>query len=267
MKALENGTIKLPHLGIDAIEVHTVPDLAEPLLSVADVTDKEKGVLFLKSSVLVIDQPHKLETYLRNSNMTIYKGRRKQRSYYVDAHKGASFRANPSPAASMLTWHRRLSHLNLRNLQDLRRRGEISVSLDDSQSVMQCEDCVHGKFSRLNMKSRYMYKASASLDLLHSDLCSLPTVSRSGSKYFMTSRDEATHFAVVYFLKSKDQAFECFKRYITYAERKTGLKLRRLRCDNGGEYTSSAWSAYCSDAGIEQSLGVVSRNVHTLVYP
>lgn len=123
MKAKSKGLIALPQLGIDKIEVHTVPDLAEPLLSVADVTDKDKRVLFLKSSVLVIDHPQKLETYVRDSNMAIHEGKRDLRSYYVDAHRGACFRTTPSPAASMLTWHRRLSHLILRSLQDLQHRG------------------------------------------------------------------------------------------------------------------------------------------------
>lgn len=238
LKAKIKGSIALSHLGIDLIEAHTVPNLAEPLLSVADVTDKGKGVLFLKSSFLVVDRPDEAEKMIRDGGLAVYEGQQENRSYYVEANTGASFRTNPSPSASMLTWHHRLSHLNLCSLQDLRRRGEITVSHDDSALVMQCEDCIHGKFSRLNMKSRYMYKASKPLDLVHSDLCSLPVVSRCGSKYFITFIDEATHFAVVYFLKSKDQAFKSFKHYVAYAERKTGLEVRRLRSDNGGEYTS-----------------------------
>lgn len=71
----------------------------------------------------------------------------------------------------------------------------------------------------------------------------------------MTFLDEHTHFGVIYFLKSKDQAFDVFKHYVVYAERETRMKLRTIRTDNGGEYTSQAWLMYCSALGIRHSKG------------
>lgn len=42
----------------------------------------------------------------------------------------------------------------------------------------------------------------------------------------MTFLDKKTHFAVIYFLKSKDQAISSFKHYGAFAERSTNKKLK-----------------------------------------
>lgn len=67
--------------------------------------------------------------------------------------------------------------------------------------------------------------------------------------------EEYTHLGMVYFLKCKSKAFSCFKHYVSYFERQTGDKLRIIRTDNGGEYTSGEWGRYCADLGIEHVMG------------
>lgn len=67
--------------------------------------------------------------------------------------------------------------------------------------------------------------------------------------------DEATHFTVVYFLKSKDQSLECFKNYVSFSERETNCKVKKLRSDNGGEYISKEWEEFCHQLGIRHSMG------------
>lgn len=109
----------------------------------------------------------------------------------------------------MLRWHLRLGHLGLQNLQDLRKRGEIDVSIDDTEEVVRCEHCVNGKFNRLNMKSRETHRVSRKLDCVHSDLCQLPVKSTSGARYMMTFLDGYTNLGVIYVRKSKTQAFQC----------------------------------------------------------
>lgn len=120
---------------------------------------------------------------------------------------------------------------------------------------MKCEDCVHGNFSRLNWKSRSTQKASVPPEVIHTSLCSLPQQSRQGSRYFMTFLDEATHYAVIYFLKSKGKLLECFKNYVSVSERETGCKVKKVCCNNGGEYISKTWSEFCQNRGIRHLLG------------
>lgn len=129
------------------------------------------------------------------------------------------------------------------------------MSVNDSEDVIKCEDCVVGKLSRLNTKNKSNHKVSETLACVHSDLCSLPTKSYNGSKYFITFLDEKTHFVVLYVLNSKDQALAAFKHYPAFAERDTGKKLKTIRTENGGEYTSTDWNTYCLTSGITHSRG------------
>lgn len=129
------------------------------------------------------------------------------------------------------------------------------MSLNNEDAVMGCEDCIKGKLIRLNMQSQLDYRVTSPLSRVHSDLCQLPHKSRCNFSYIMTFVDEATHFAMIYFLKSKDQALECFKQYVLRAEKDTEETLKCIRTDNGGKYTSSSWERFCLDQGIHHSMG------------
>lgn len=212
-------------------------------------------MIFLRNSVLFCSDLPKVEHLLREAADIIAEGRQEHKSYYLYNGDHVSYKTNPSLSASYLTWHHCLSHTSLRNLQDLKRRGEIKVSVNDSEDVMKCEDCVVGKLSRLNTKNKSNHKVSETLACVHSDLCSLPTKSYNGSKYFITFLDEKTHFVVLYVLNSKDQALAAFKHYPAFAERDTGKKLKTIRTENGGEYTSTDWNTYCLTSGITHSRG------------
>lgn len=67
--------------------------------------------------------------------------------------------------------------------------------------------------------------------------------------------DKDSHYGVIYFLKSKSQAFSAFKNYIAYAECETTRNLKIIQSNNGGEYTSQEWNDYCLQSGIVHSLG------------
>eukprot|EP00171_Calliarthron_tuberculosum_P022857 IDg22857t1 len=60
----------------------------------------------------------------------------------------------------------------------------------------------------------------------------------------------------VYPLKVKSDCFESFKRFQTFAERRTGNKVKSLRSDGGGEYTSNEFQGYLERNGIHQQLTV-----------
>lgn len=172
LRTADNSKIKAVHKGTTSIVsslpkilAHQVPGLAEPLLSVSDITNSNVAVVFFRDSVLFVSNPLNLESSIRSSPNLLAEGRRENKLYYLyENTRPVSFRTSPSPAASYMTWHLRLSHLNFRSLQDLRRRGEIIVDVDDSEKVIKCEECVMGKLSRLSNKSRVKHKVSGVLD-------------------------------------------------------------------------------------------------------
>jgi transposase InsO family protein len=51
-------------------------------------------------------------------------------------------------------------------------------------------------------------------------------------------------------LTAKSEASSAIKRIQAVAEKEYGCKLRVLRTDNGGEFTTAEFAAYCADEGI-----------------
>lgn len=117
------GDVDLSHLDIAQMNAHSLPSLSEPLLSVSTITDTRKAVVFLQNYALIVNNPHKLEQYVRLSGQLLSEGMRRNKLYYTFGHRNVIFRAHATIAESMLPWHRCLSHMSLCSLHDLRRRG------------------------------------------------------------------------------------------------------------------------------------------------
>jgi transposase InsO family protein len=70
--------------------------------------------------------------------------------------------------------------------------------------------------------------------------------SLGGNRYFLTFIDDVSRKVWVYFLRTKDQVFNYFQEFHVMVERETYNKLKCLRSDNSGEYTSKEFKAYCA---------------------
>jgi transposase InsO family protein len=91
----------------------------------------------------------------------------------------------------------------------------------------------------------------APLELVHSDLCEINgKLTKDGKRYFMIFKDDCTRFCYVYLLKSKDEALHYFKTCKAEVENQLERKIKRLRSDRGGEYSSSDFSKFCVEHGV-----------------
>lgn len=87
---------------------------------------------------------------------------------------------------------------------------------------------------------------------MHSDVCGkLNTKSLSGAEYFVTFVDDYTRYGRVYMLKRKSEVFQKFLEWKVRVEKSSGHKLKTLRTDNGGEYTSAEFENFLSKEGIQ----------------
>ena len=85
------------------------------------------------------------------------------------------------------------------------------------------------------------------------DLCGkMETEALSGSYYFMSLINDYSRRIWIYFLKTKDQAFGKFKEWHAMVENESRQKLKMVRSNRGGEFTSSEFDSYCKSHGIKR---------------
>ena len=70
----------------------------------------------------------------------------------------------------------------------------------------------------------------------------------------VTFLDDHTRHVWVYILKHKGEVFQKFKEWRALVEKSTERKVKALRCDNGGEYTSIEFVTYLTQEGIKHEL-------------
>ncbi|KAE8954562.1 hypothetical protein PR003_g22735 [Phytophthora rubi] len=123
----------------------------------------------------------------------------------------------------------------------------------DKPSEHVCAGCCMAKmrednFSRNPEKT---VKSAGVLDLIHSDvMCPMQTKTPCGCTYAVTFIDDFSRHVTVYFMKKKSQVLEKFKMLEADMESDTGRKIKRIRSDNGGEYTDRLFKEYLSKQGI-----------------
>lgn len=172
-------------------------------------------------------------------------------------------------------WHMRYGHVNFRSLQTLAAGGMVEGMPKLQQVDQICDGCMIAKQRRLPFPIQASYRASCPMELWHGDLCGPITPTTLGGKnYFLLLVDDHSRFMWITLLHSKDEAFSAFKKLQVAAEVEKSLKLKALRTDRGGEFTSTEFNQYCDEHGIKHFLtapytpqqnGVVERRNQTVV--
>ena len=112
------------------------------------------------------------------------------------------------------------------------------------------------------------------LELIHSDVAGqMKTESFGGAKYFVTFIDDYSRCVTVYPMKYKSEVLEKFKEWEAAVTNQAECKIKTLRTDNGGEYTSTEFQDFLKEKGIlhvttvphsPQQNGVAERMNRTL---
>ena len=160
------------------------------------------------------------------------------------------------PKESAELWHRRFGHLGYRSLARL-----ASAKMVDGLAVPPeafataahdglCEPCVLAKQQRAPFPNSQSQSARP-LELLHMDVCGpLPVASLGGSKYVVTFLDDFSRLSVVKPVARKSCVPDVVRATVELLENQSGVRLQKVRTDNGSEYVNSELGTFFAQKGV-----------------
>lgn len=172
-------------------------------------------------------------------------------------------------------WHTRLGHINYENLRLMVDKELVTGVPKITVTKKTCVSCLLGKQSRQSFPQSTTFRASQKLKLLHGDLCgpiNPPTIGKN--RYVFVIIDDHSRYMWTLLLKEKGEAFGKFKKFKVSVEQETGISIKTLRTDRGGEFTSLDFNTFCEENGIQRHLtdpyspqqnGVVERRNRTIL--
>ncbi|GJW80239.1 retrovirus-related pol polyprotein from transposon TNT 1-94 [Tanacetum coccineum] len=134
----------------------------------------------------------------------------------------ACFFAKASKSVNWL-WHKRLSHLNFKNINKLAKQNKVLglPSLVYSKDKP-CTTCEKGKHHRASFKTKQNFSTRKCLHLLHMDL-------------------------------KKSQAPEMIMSFIKMVENQNDVKVKQIKTDNETEFRNHELESFCDEKGISHN--------------
>ncbi|GAU48263.1 hypothetical protein TSUD_405090 [Trifolium subterraneum] len=152
-------------------------------------------------------------------------------------------------------WHLRFGHLNFRYLNQLVSKAMVTClpKIDVPEKI--CDGCLVGKQARNVFTKELPMRSSSVLEVVHLDVCGpFDEISLVGNRYFITFVDEFTWKMWIYLIQTKDEAFVVFKKFKALVENQSNRRIKILRTDGGGEYTSKNFESFCVENDIEHEV-------------
>ncbi|GJU46495.1 putative ribonuclease H-like domain-containing protein [Tanacetum coccineum] len=198
--------------------------------------NKGKGINAVKASAC----------WLLDESQVLLRVPRKDNNYSIDLKsvvptKGLTCLFAKATIDESNLWHRRLGHINFKNMNKLVRgnliRGLPSKNFENDHS---CVACQKGKQHKASCKAKLVYSISKPLHVLHMDLFG-PTNVKSLMKksYCLVVTDDFSRFSWVFFLTTKDETSGILKTFIIEIENQLDHKVKVIKSDNGTEFKNT----------------------------
>jgi hypothetical protein len=113
-------------------------------------------------------------------------------------------------------WHRRLSHVGMRNLHKLQKEGHILGLMNIAfEKDRPCGACQTGKQVGAKQHVKNIMTTTRTLKMLHMDLFGpIAYISIGSNKYGLVIIDDYSRFTWVFFLQDKSETQEVLKKFL-----------------------------------------------------
>uniref|UniRef100_A0ACD6AP94 Uncharacterized protein n=1 Tax=Avena sativa TaxID=4498 RepID=A0ACD6AP94_AVESA len=247
-------------------EVFFIPVLKSSVVSLGQLDESWYDIHIHRGILSVRDQRNRLLMKVQRSPNRLYKLR------FTPIRPVCLAMGHVSDA---WRWHARLGHLHFDGLQRMARGGLVRGLPHIEHADELCQACLAGKQRRLPFPQKAHYRAQKPLELVHGDLCGpITPLTPGGRRYILLLIDDRSRYIWVELLASKDEAARAILKFQAAAEVECGHKLRVLRTDRGGEFTSATFYEHCAESGVQRHLtapytrqqnGIVERRNQTVL--
>jgi hypothetical protein len=219
-----------------------VPGIHRNLLSVGRIADQGYSIEFTSSKVTI--QKQDTQAILCHGRRMSGKGLYSLGIACISTLEACTVEADNSLQQALLLY-KHLRHVNFNTLHKMSKEEMVSGILRIPKIEHICDTCQLGKLIRKKFDTNQC-TTSGRLELIRSDLCGpIRAASVTVTRYFITFSDDFSRKTWIYLLKTKDQAYDRFVSFKAIVENQLGVKIKILRTDNGGEYTSKKFQNFC----------------------
>jgi hypothetical protein len=214
---------------------------------------------------------------INNGNEIVLEGRKQASGLTtVNLWDESAMAAMPrSEPESLQEWHAKLCHFRKSALLKMSKDAAYGIRVRSDKAV-DCESCQISKFTRNPQPKRSVRNVKHQGEVITSNFKGpITPTSKGGAKYVCLFTDVATRETHAFLMSSKggSETLQTFKNFKASFELKYGVKIKSLRTDNGGEYTSDNFEEYLRQQGIRHEKtapyssaqnGIVERKHRTI---
>jgi transposase InsO family protein len=204
------------------------------LLSVLQLCERGYNCLFIDKGVTV---------FRRSDGSFVFKAVLREKLYLVDfiPEEVEFVRCLITKTNMGWLWHRRLAHVDMRNLHKLQKDGHIlgltSIAFEKDRP---CDACQAGKQVGTRHHAKNIMTTTQLLKMLHMNLFGpIAYISIGGNKYGIVIVDDYSRFTWVLFLQDKSETQEVLKKFLRMAQNEFDAKIKKIRSDNGTEFKNT----------------------------
>ncbi|KAL6621206.1 hypothetical protein ACP70R_033638 [Stipagrostis hirtigluma subsp. patula] len=246
--------------------VFFIPRLCNSIVSLGQLDENGAKILIHNGVLRVWDRQRQLLTRVRRGVNRLY-------VLHLDVARPVCLSTRHDDDA--WRWHDRLGHISFDSMRRMAKQDMVRGMPELDHVDQLCDVCVTTKQRRAPFPKKSSYRARNPLDLIHGDVCGpITPATPGGRRYFLLLVDDHSRYMWVVLMSGKGDAAASVRRIQATAEAECGRKLRTIRTDNGGEFTSTEFARHCEDSGVQrqftvpyspQQNGVVERRNQTVV--